>query len=99
MAAKKAMEKEKIKGTLKLYFAPAEEQNISRPYFLRDGYMDEIDAIFHPHVGKDLSTTYGIRQYGVISAEFTFHGKGAHSAVNPWLGRNALDAVVLMDVG
>jgi aminobenzoyl-glutamate utilization protein B len=61
--------------------------------------MDGIDAIFHPHVGKDLSTTYGIRQYGVISAEFTFQGKGAHSAVNPWLGRNALDAVVLMDVG
>lgn len=99
VAAKAAMEKNNIKGTIKLFFAPAEEQNISRPYFLRDGYMDEIDAIFHPHVGKDLSTTYGIRQYGVISAEFTFHGKGAHSAVNPWLGRNALDAVVLMDVG
>lgn len=99
VAAKKVMEKENIKGTIKLYFAPAEEQNISRPYFLRDGYMDGIDAIFHPHVGKDLSTTYGIRQYGVISVEFIFHGKGAHGAVNPWLGRNALDAVVLMDVG
>jgi len=99
VAAKEAMEKHNVKGTIKVFFAPAEEQNISRPYFLRDGYMDEIDAIFHPHVGKDLSTTYGIRQYGVISAEFTFHGKGAHSAVNPWLGRNALDAVVLMDVG
>ncbi len=99
VAAKKVMEKENIKGTIKLYFAPAEEQNISRPYFLKDGYMDGIDAIFHPHVGKDLSTTYGIRQYGVISVEFIFHGKGTHSAVSPWLGRNALDAVLLMDMG
>ena len=31
VAAKKAMEKNNIKGTIKLFFAPAEEQNISRP--------------------------------------------------------------------
>lgn len=99
VAAKNVMEKENIRGTIKLYFAPAEEQNISRPYFLRDGYLDGVDAIFHPHVGKDLSTTYGIRQYGVISVEFIFHGKGSHSAVSPWLGKNALDAVILMDTG
>lgn len=99
VAAKKAMEKENIQGTIKVYFAPGEEQNISRPYFLRDGYMDGIDAIFHIHVGDDLSTTYGIRQYAVISAEFIFHGRGTHSAVSPWLGKNALDAVVLMDMG
>ena len=99
VAAKKVMEKENIKGTIKLYFAPAEEQNISRPYFLRDGYFDGVDAVFHPHVADKLSTTYGIRQYGVISVEFIFHGKAAHSAVAPWQGRNALDAVVLMDVG
>jgi len=99
VAAKSVMEKEHIKGTVKVYFAPAEEQNISRPYFLRDGHMDGIDATFHIHVSDELSTTYGIRQYGVISVEFIFRGKGTHSAVSPWLGRNALDAVVLMDVG
>ncbi|MFC1816746.1 peptidase dimerization domain-containing protein [Thermodesulfobacteriota bacterium] len=34
-----------------------------------------------------------------MSAEFIFHGKSAHSAVNPWLAKNALDAATLMDVG
>jgi aminobenzoyl-glutamate utilization protein B len=48
VAAKNAMEKEKIPGTIKVYFAPAEEQGIPRPYFLRDGYFDGVDAVFHP---------------------------------------------------
>lgn len=99
VAVRRMMEKKKIKGTIKLYFAPAEEQAIPRPYFLRDGYFDGVDAVFHTHVGSELSTTYGIRQYAVISAEFTFHGKSSHSAVSPWLAKNALDAVTLMDVG
>lgn len=99
VAVKNVMEKENIKGTIKLYFAPGEEQNIPRPYFLRDGYFDGVDAIFHPHVASELSTTYGIRQYANISVEFIFHGKSAHSAVAPWLARDALDAVTLMDVG
>ena len=99
VAAKRVMEKEKVQGTIKLYFAPAEEQGIPRPYFLRDGYFEGVDAVFHTHVGSELSTTYGIRQFAVISVEFIFHGKSAHSATGPWLAKNALDAVTLMDVG
>jgi aminobenzoyl-glutamate utilization protein B len=99
VAAKNAMEKEKIPGTIKVYFAPAEEQGIPRPYFLRDGYFDGVDAVFHPHVMAEFSAPYGILQYAVISVEFIFHGKSVHSAIAPWEGRNALDAVTLMDVG
>lgn len=99
VAAKKAMEKNNIGGTLKVYFAPAEEQAIPRPYFLRDGYFDGVDAVFHPHVDPGFEAPYGILQYAVISVEFVFRGKSAHSAVAPWEARNALDAVTLMDVG
>lgn len=99
VAVKRVMEKEKMKGTIKLYFAPAEEQGIPRPYFLRDGYFDGLEAVFHTHVGSEMATTYGIRQYAVISVKFIFHGKSSHSARSPWLARNALDAVTLMDVG
>ncbi len=99
VAAKKALEQAGLPGTIKVYFAPAEEQNIPRPYFLRDGYFNGVDAVFHPHVAAALSTVYGIRQYANISVEFIFHGKSAHSAVAPWLARDALDAVTLMDVG
>jgi len=36
---------------------------------------------------------------GLVSVEFTFRGESAHSAGRPWLGRSALDAVELMNVG
>lgn len=99
VAAKTILQKANMPGTIKLFLAPAEEQGIPRPYFLRDGYFDGIDAIFHTHVGSEFSAPYGIRQSARISADFIFHGKSAHSATNPWLARNALDAVTLMDVG
>ncbi len=99
VAVKNVMEKKKMEGTIKLYFAPAEEQLIPRPYILRDGYFDGVDAIFHPHVGSEFSSSYGIRLYALVSVEFIFHGKAAGAATTPWFGRNALDAVVLMDLG
>ena len=38
-------------------------------------------------------------QSAIISAIFTFHGETAHAGTAPWKGRDALDAVILMDVG
>jgi aminobenzoyl-glutamate utilization protein B len=38
-------------------------------------------------------------QSALISATFTFHGETAHAGVAPWKGRDALDGVVLMDMG
>jgi aminobenzoyl-glutamate utilization protein B len=58
-----------------------------------------VDAAFHAHVGSDLSTSYGARQYAVMSVEYEFFGKTAHAAASPWTGASAADAVKLMDVG
>ena len=98
-AVKQAMDQHHLAGTIKLFSAPAEEQGISRPYFVRDGYFKDVDAAFHAHVGSDLSTSYGLRQYAVMSVEYEFFGKTAHAAVSPWTGKSAGDAVKLMDVG
>ncbi len=97
-AVKKAMDEFNLAGTLKVFGAPAEEQLVSRPYFVRDGYFNDVDLVFHPHIGSGLSTTYGLRQYALISAEFSFRGEAAHGS-SPWRGRDALDAVELMDIG
>jgi aminobenzoyl-glutamate utilization protein B len=99
VAVKKTMDQFGIEGTLRVYGAPAEEQLVSRPYFVRDGYFKDVDVAFHDHIGKDLGTVYGLRQYSLISAEFTFKGESAHAATAPWNARDALDAVVLMDLG
>ncbi len=38
-AVKKAQDEFKLPGTLKVFGAPAEEQLVSRPFFVRDGYF------------------------------------------------------------
>jgi aminobenzoyl-glutamate utilization protein B len=97
-AIKEAIEVHGLSGTIKLFSAPAEEQIISRPYFVRDGYFDDVDAAFHAHVGSSLGTSYGVRQYAAMSVEYEFFGKTAHAGASPWTGVSAVDAVKLMDV-
>ncbi|HWH78141.1 MAG TPA: hypothetical protein VNT76_12245, partial [Candidatus Binatus sp.] len=98
-AIKKAMDEFGLKGTLKVFGAPGEEQLVSRPYFVRDGYFNDVDVALHDHIGTGFGTVYGLRQYALISAEFTFKGQSAHAATAPWNAKDALDAVVLMDLG
>jgi aminobenzoyl-glutamate utilization protein B len=99
LAAKEAMQKFGLKGTLKVFGAPAEEQLISRPYFVRDGWFDDVDLAIADHIAAGYSVGYGLIQSAVVSATFTFHGETAHAGVAPWKGRDALDGVVLMDMG
>ena len=44
------------------------------------------------------ATPYGPSNNGMVSVEYTFHGKTAHAAADPWDGHSALDAVEIMDV-
>ncbi|MGE3244993.1 MAG: amidohydrolase [Beijerinckiaceae bacterium] len=99
VAIKRAMAECGVAGTLKIVGAPAEEQLLSRPYMVRDGVFADCDIAFHPHIGSELSCTYGLQQSALVSAMFTFLGETAHAGVAPWKGRDALDGVVLMDMG
>ena len=99
IATRRAMEQHGVKGTLKVFGAPAEEQLVSRPYFVRDGHFDDVDLAITPHVGGEFHVGYGVLQSALVSATFHFHGETAHAGVAPWKGRDALDAVVLMDMG
>jgi aminobenzoyl-glutamate utilization protein B len=52
-----------------------------------------------PHIGDRSATGFGLQNYALIGAKFTFKGRTAHGGVNPWDGKDAVDAVVLMDIG
>ncbi len=99
LAIKTVMEEQGLAGKLKVFGAPAEEQLLSRPYYVRDGYFDDVDIAFHDHVGGKFATDYGLIQSALVSANFTFHGEAAHAAMAPWKARDALDGVLLMDAG
>ncbi len=98
-AVKAVMDKYKLPGRVSVSFGPAEEQLASRPFLVRSGQFADADAAILIHIGDRLSTGYGLQNYAAISATFSFKGKTAHGAVNPWDGKDAVDAVVLMDTG
>jgi aminobenzoyl-glutamate utilization protein B len=98
-AVKETMRRYGIPGSVIVSLGPAEEQLISRPYIVRAGYFKDVDAIIYLHIGDQMATGYGLANYASISANFTFHGKTAHAAVDPWDAKDALDANQLMDVG
>ena len=99
IALRYAMEKFQLPGTLKIFGAPAEEQLLSRPFFVRDGLFDDVDIAFHDHILDEFKADYGLIQSAAVSADFTFRGESAHAAMFPFKARDALDAAVLMNSG
>jgi len=95
---KNLMQKHKIPGTIRVYPGVAEELLGSRTYMVRAGLFKDVDAMLGSHISSDFSTSYGPRGSGLVSTQYTFHGRSAHGAGSPWLGRSALDAVELMNV-
>ncbi|HEX4636981.1 MAG TPA: amidohydrolase [Rhizomicrobium sp.] len=98
LAIKAVMEKHHIKGRLMLWPGIAEELLGSKAFYVRDGLFKGVDACIFAHVASDFSTAYGPSSNGMVSIEYTFHGRTAHAAGDPWDGRSALDAVEIMDV-
>lgn len=100
LALKEIMEREKISGTLMLWPGVAEEQVGAKAIFVRDGHFKDVDACIFTHVANNLGVSWGdAGNTGLVSVKFHFEGVAAHAAGNPWLGRSALDAVELMDIG
>lgn len=98
---KQLMEKNKIGGTLKLVPGVAEELVATKAFFVRAGLFKDVDIVLGCHVDNDFAVNWGQpeRNSGLVSVQYTFKGKAAHSAGAPWSGRSALDAVELMNIG
>jgi aminobenzoyl-glutamate utilization protein B len=100
IAVKRQMERAKLSGTIKLWPGVAEELVAGKAYFVRDGVFKDVDVVLFTHVASNLNVSWGQSSAtGLVSVEYTFKGESAHAAGAPWLGRSALDAVELMDIG
>jgi aminobenzoyl-glutamate utilization protein B len=98
IAVKNAMDRYGFGGTIKVFGSPAEETIISRPYMVRAGLFEGVDAVIDNHSSSRFSTAYGVTGNAMFSTVFTFTGKTSHSGSAPWNGRSALDAVELMNI-
>jgi aminobenzoyl-glutamate utilization protein B len=99
LAVQESMRRSNVAGTLMLWPGVAEELLGAKAYMVRDGVFGGVDAVIFTHVGDNLDVSWGQpRGTGLVSVEYTFHGEAAHSAMAPWRGRSALDAVELMNM-
>lgn len=85
-------------GTVVLVGCPAEEGGSGKAYLARAGVFDGLDIALTWHPGGGHAVITGSMQAN-CQAYFRFSGVSAHAAGAPHLGRSALDAVELMDVG
>ena len=98
-ALKTYMEENHMSGTIRYYGCPAEENAGGKAYLVRDGYFDDCDIAitWHPYTMNKVMK--GGFHPANFRAFFTFHGIPSHAAGAPELGRSALDAVEIMDIG
>ena len=93
------MEEKDLKGTIRYYGCPAEENAGGKAYLVRDGYFNDCDIAITWHPSTTNKTMGDDKFLANFRVFFTFHGISSHAAGAPELGRSALDAVEIMDIG
>ena len=85
-------------GTVIFFGCPAEEGAGAKQFIARAGYFDNVDFAYtwHPETINEVGSKGSV---AIMGANFTFTGVAAHAGAEPHLGRSALDAVELMNVG
>ena len=97
-AVKDWIENNNIKARIRYYGCPAEEGGAAKTYMARDGLFNNVDTAicWHPATFNSVNKPVSLANSRI---DFTFVGRAAHAATAPHLGRSALDAVELMNVG
>ena len=98
VALKDYLIKEKKDGTVIFFGCPAEEGAGSKQFIARAGYFDNVDFAYtwHPETVNEVGSRGSV---AIMGANFIFDGIAAHAGGEPHLGRSALDAVELMNIG
>ena len=98
LGVKEYLEKNKIAGTVIFYGCPGEEGGAAKAFMARDGVWKDLDAAltWHPEDVNEVATG---SSNSCIQVQYKFTGIASHAAGAPEMGRSALDAVELMNIG
>jgi len=98
VAVKEYLKKTGLSGTVRYYGCPGEEGGSGKAFMARKGIFDDVDIAltWHPGSVNAASPFSSLANYQVA---YRFKGVSAHAASCPHLGRSALDAAELMNVG
>ena len=85
---------DELSGEVVFLGCPAEERGSGKAQMIEDGLFDGVDAalLFHPCDRSHVES----HPLASEDVEVVFSGLQAHAAADPWKGRNALDAMVLL---
>lgn len=97
-AVKEYMQQHSLEGTVVFFGCPAEESGCGKTFMAREGVFDDVDIAltWHPDTTNHILSLSTLAN---IIVEFHFKGTTSHAAASPHLGRSALDAAELMNVG
>ncbi len=98
VAVKRLIEEGKLTGTVVFYGCPGEEGCAGKSFMARDGEFRDLDAAITWHPGDTNEVTTGSNA-ACLQYCYSFQGVSAHAAGDPHLGRSALDAAELMNIG
>ncbi len=85
-------------GRVRYFGCPAEEGGAAKAFMVRAGAFDDVDVAisWHPASMTKVDDALSLAN---TRMDFQFTGRASHAAAAPHLGRSALDAVELMNVG
>lgn len=97
-AVKRYLEETRSEGTVIFFGCPGEEGGSAKAYLARERLWSSLDAAlsWHPSTVNQVRTGTNNSSIQVL---YKFHGVASHAAGSPELGRSALDAVELMNIG
>ncbi|MDQ0207725.1 M20 family metallopeptidase [Alkalicoccobacillus murimartini] len=98
VAVRHYLDKHQLPGTVRFYGCPGEEGGSGKAFMAREGVFDDIDTAITWHPGS-YNSLFAFESLANYQVSFRFKGKASHAAASPHLGRSALDAVELMNVG
>ena len=87
-----------IKGRVRYYGCPAEEGGAAKGFMVREGCFKDVDIAISWHPSA-INRVDDAQSLAGVRVDYTFRGRASHAAAAPHLGRSALDAVELMNVG
>ena len=95
---KKYLEESGKPGTVIYFGCPGEEGGSGKAFMAKGGVFADLDAAitWHPGDLTQADTGSSLANYQVA---YKFYGKSAHAGGAPHLGRSALDALELMNMG
>ncbi|WP_157115754.1 M20 family metallopeptidase [Ketogulonicigenium robustum] len=87
-----------LAGRVRYYGCPAEEGGAAKSFMARAGAFADVDIAICWHPATFTRVDEGL-SLANTRMDFAFTGRASHASAAPHLGRSALDAVELMNVG